>query len=462
MNCPPANDWDMLAMELLEDEPAERMLAHARACVTCREAFATARRNHTDRVRMYEAFDRDHDVLRDQLLAALPDEPPRSTGTVRLVRGWYRLGDVVMSMNRTATRRAAAVLVPAACIVVALIMMLSPGTQQSAFAAALAHIKQAQTIVCRVTMPEAIEMQGVKITGEGTLQISEQYGCRSEMYVNGMLVTRQYARTGEPLIAVQPMTQTWMELDISELAHLEMNEQSPSAFIEALRKLADDDATELGVELIDDRPTVGYRIPGEKLGFAPPRNPDDEASYMEIWVDEETRLPARMLVSVPLSTQAQPLKMAYDQFEWDVPLEASNFEPDIPDHYTKIDAKLARPTEAALLNALQRIRELSGGRYPTALDGVSTLTELHTMITPAGRAKFDEIGVQGITQLGLEIVGGCMYYMKLVKEGYEPEYFGDTVTAKDADAVLMRWHLDDGQIRVIYGDLRVETLPAED
>ncbi len=35
-------------------------------------------------------------------------------------------------------------------------------------------------------------------------------------------------------------------------------------------------------------------------------------------------------------------------------------------------------------------------------------------------------------------------------------YYGDSVTADDVDKVLLRWRLDDGQYRVIYGDLRIE------
>ena len=48
----------------------------------------------------------------------------------------------------------------------------------------------------------------------------------------------------------------------------------------------------------------------------------------------------------------------------------------------------------------------------------------------------------------------------LLREGREPEYFGATVGPGDSDTVLMRWNLDDGHCRVIYGDLRAETVPA--
>ncbi len=42
--------------------------------------------------------------------------------------------------------------------------------------------------------------------------------------------------------------------------------------------------------------------------------------------------------------------------------------------------------------------------------------------------------------------------------GRGAEYFGETVTADDADEVLIRWTLEDGSTRVIYGDLRVENI----
>ena len=461
MKCPDAKDWDLLAVEALQGEQAESMLAHARTCRTCRAQFEAARRDHIDRVRMYEAFDRGHDMLREQLMAALPDEAPRRFGADRLARGWARLGGYVMSLNTTTGRRAIAVLAPAACILIAVAIFLPPG-QKSAFAAAIEHLERARTIVCRVTMPEGLKLHGMQFSAQGQLHMSDEYGSHSEMSMNGAVMIRQYAPVTGPMLLIQPMTRTYMEVDASELGFAGMTEQSPDAFVRALFTLTDDAATELGTDTVEEREVIGYRIPGEKLGFPPPRDPEAEEAYAELWVDRETRLPARFLVSMPILAQDTTLKMAYDQFEWDVPLEADLFEPDIPEDYVKLEARLARPTEAALMNALQRIRGLTGGRYPTSFDSISVLAELHPMITKAGMKQLDELGQTGIIELGMEISGGAMYYMKLVRDGHEPEYFGDTVTADDADQVLLRWKLDDGQTRVIYGDLRVETLPAEE
>jgi len=52
------------------------------------------------------------------------------------------------------------------------------------------------------------------------------------------------------------------------------------------------------------------------------------------------------------------------------------------------------------------------------------------------------------------------FYKKLAREQRDPEYFGATVKPGDAEAILLRWKLDDGRYRVVYGDLRAETVDA--
>ncbi|MHC4843499.1 MAG: hypothetical protein ACYTEE_06830 [Planctomycetota bacterium] len=52
---------------------------------------------------------------------------------------------------------------------------------------------------------------------------------------------------------------------------------------------------------------------------------------------------------------------------------------------------------------------------------------------------------------------------RLVPEDKENvEYFGDIVEQGDSEAVLMYWKLDDGRYEVIFGDLQVGTLTADE
>jgi hypothetical protein len=48
-----------------------------------------------------------------------------------------------------------------------------------------------------------------------------------------------------------------------------------------------------------------------------------------------------------------------------------------------------------------------------------------------------------------------------LRQDKDTAYFGDTVTAKDSDAVLMRWEISDGRYRVIFGDLSTKDISAD-
>ena len=52
------------------------------------------------------------------------------------------------------------------------------------------------------------------------------------------------------------------------------------------------------------------------------------------------------------------------------------------------------------------------------------------------------------------------FYQRLANDGRDPEYLGSAVTPGDSAAVLLSWQLEDGQHRVIYGDLHAETVAS--
>ena len=67
--------------------------------------------------------------------------------------------------------------------------------------------------------------------------------------------------------------------------------------------------------------------------------------------------------------------------------------------------------------------------------------------------------VRAVEQL-MSIRSAIAFYVELDNDGRDVAYYGDRVTPRDFDRVLLRWRLDDGDYRVIYGDLRVETVSA--
>jgi hypothetical protein len=53
------------------------------------------------------------------------------------------------------------------------------------------------------------------------------------------------------------------------------------------------------------------------------------------------------------------------------------------------------------------------------------------------------------------------FYVRLAQDKKNPAYYGKTVTPEDAEKVLLRWKASDTEYRVIFGDLRAETVSPE-
>ncbi len=477
MKCPSAEQWDLLAMDVLGGDEARHMIAHARTCPACRGRFQTARREHTERVRMYEAFDRDHDELREQLMAVLPDELP-SAREGWLARARHRLGGVTMSLNRSTGRRAAAVLVPAACIVIAVAIFLAP--KQSAFAAALEHMRQASTIVAR--FQEFINHADDPML-EGQLSLSAEYGMRFEMGMGGLpmgigdggMNMTLFREPDGPLVMVQPSLNLVMRMHGVDQLSADPQQTSPDEFIRKFLEMAGEADRLLGQSVIDGQEVEGFEVSGEKLGLGFGGSSSHEGgtgaaalsdAAARLWVDVDSGLPVRMEVELGVAFLKMHVLVAYDQFEWDVPLGADLFVPEIPEGARTIDVTIPPMTEQTLLDGLELYAELAG-RYPTSLDPVSVTVGLSMAWAAGGRLEIDpedpaSVFTGELVQNSMTVTVACTFCQKLAAEGHEPEYFGDIVTPEDADEVLLHWRLDDGQMRVIYGDLRVETLPAAD
>jgi len=509
MTCPGANDWELLATGVLEGDRADSMLAHARVCQTCRSAFAAARRDHVLLMRMYEALDRDHDDLREQLMAALPDGLPGQFGPRQAVHGRRRLGDILMTLNTKTNRRAAAVLLPAACLVIAVAIFLVP-EQKSAFAAAIEHLKQAKTIVCHVSTTVNFEMQPQTVVhpsdGESSgrqeahrtsttwsqkLYMSNEDGTRRDTIEDGEVVSTTYTPQEGPVVVLNRLDHTYQTLpsDAEEMPqefrdaaakyptpefHFAALPNDPDRLIHGLRDLTDEADEELGRDRIDGHDVVGYTITGEKVGFGPPWTDQSKENRAELWVDVETGVPVRLVFHYAKQvgvTREIPRVMSYamtteyDQFQWDTALPTDWFTPEIPDDYAQLgeaaQQPMAAPDEAALLAALRQFGELAG-RYPAGLN-VSDVSYEVAVLASTARAKqlvAKRAGKAEPPSPDLKPMSGLVFFALLDMQGRQPEYFGKEVKPGQADQVLMRWRLEEGGTRVIYGDLHTETLAS--
>lgn len=510
MTCLSMEDLTRLSMDLFDEPEARRMRGHLAECDACRTRLGELRRDHIDHMRMYEAFDRDHDRLRDQLMAALPAESPQRPRAGRLGLGGRRLGDFVMTLNSTRNRRVAAVLVPAACILIAVGILLSP-RQESAFAAAIEHIRQATTIVCRVTTTLNVKMEAdpqaapsafdlsrfedapaTNVVRTEKLYMNADRGVRRDAYEDDEVVSMTYAPAKGPTVVVSPVDHayyTYEEPTMPEAlkdavdrhptpdVHFMSLSQNPDRLIRGVRNLRAGADRELGRETQDGREIVGFEIAAEKVGLGPPwadRNPDNRA---ELWLDAATSIPVRLVFRyakrVP-SPQALPVTTCYamtivfDRFEWDPPLAPDTFEPVVPDDFVLRDVGMPAdqppPDEAAMIKGLRVFSEIAG-HYPSTLSVVDLSYEVAALsgFIQAKRLAARHAGREppkGPTPESMAGLRGLTFFAFLELAGREPEYFGKTVQPGDADAVLVRWRQENGDTRVVYGDLRLETKAA--
>ena len=100
-------------------------------------------------------------------------------------------------------------------------------------------------------------------------------------------------------------------------------------------------------------------------------------------------------------------------------------------------------------------------RIPEDLDEAQRKEE-RRKITSAHAKEAAKASFRVSAEASRKAVGIAGFYQKLVNEQREPEYFGATVKPGDSAAILLKWKLDDGRSRVIYGDLRAETVDSAD
>ncbi len=452
MTCPTDNDWTLVSMDLLDEDRMEWMREHLQTCSSCRARFGEIRRDHVGLLRAYEAMDRDHDIQREQLLASLPTDSPQPDSKGWLSRGWRRLGD--LTVNHPRTRRAAGLLSAAAVIALAISIFLGPG-DRLAFANVVKRLREIDTITCRIASNTMIAGLDIPVTGK--MYMSSEYGTRCDFGAFGLPSTTLFKRVDGPAIIVTPITKSYVVMEGEEQDASFDHMRDPDAFLKKLRELSEDASELLGSDQIDGREVVGFEIPAKQLGLW-----GSEVSAL-LYVDAESALPVRLAVEMPGPEPGSHMKILYDQFEWDTPLDADLFEPTIPEDYVEINIQLPPKDEATLIEVLGMYAELTDGRYPDDLDAMqlvmNTVRLLSDQMAANGEKPTPGTAAYGTLSQKVVAVGAAVeFHQRLIQEGREPEYFGREVTADDADAVLMRWRLDDRHVRVIYGDLAVETV----
>jgi hypothetical protein len=314
-----------------------------------------------------------------------------------------------------------------------------------AWANVVKNVEQAKVVIFRLTtsttgMPDS----------EIMVYDSSEYGSRMDVCVDGKIATTIYSPQDKNVfIMVIPEAKRYTRTSFTEEQRRQMREREkdPREFVKLFLSV---DHVKLGRTTIDGIEVEGLEVDSPKVGGGM-----FESAIGRLWVDVKTELPVRMEIEGLSASGKIQTKMVMDTFRWDEELNASDLEPNIPaDYILQAETKMADVDEDKMIEGLRFFAGLTDGRYPSSMASMTADYE----IREAWQQKYNRPPTNEELEKFHSLNAACRFYSDLVQENRDVKYHGDKVTANDIDDELMRWRISDNEYRVIYGDLRAETI----
>ena len=269
---------------------------------------------------------------------------------------------------------------------------------------------------------------------------------------------------GSVLITVTPAQKKYRKVIISNEQMQKMEDEKGDP-VTLLKAMLEHKYTDLGRKEIDGIAAWGIEVSdpklGMKMGYFISGGMFDETT-VQLWVDEKHELPIRINATGSSKDGKASMEMIYNNFQWDIEIEPALLKPEIPDDYELMaQGKWDTGNEGEeIIDILRLFVEYVDGKYPASLN---TMT-VAKAIAPALIKKFPRGSPEPSKELlnrFMKVNRVGMMYTTLEKDGKDPAYYGDKVSAESPEAVLFRWKTDDDTFRVVFGDLSTEDVSAE-
>jgi hypothetical protein len=452
MNGPCPQMQDKIAdyvLGVLNELEIDALRKHLAECTECAKYMRALEDENRLLVQLAEQVQADMASRETKVIEALN----RSTSTTSIERPslWRFI------MKSRITKLAAAAVIIIAALVVLNIVGRSGGV---VWAQVLDNITRVPAFAYRMNI-DMKDMPGMPVGKTMKLEIqaivSQDYGMRMNSYTDGKLVAKTYVLLPEArVVSVHHEQKIYVRARLTDKLFEEVQKDNgdPRKMVEEFMKC---EYTELGRSIIDGIEVEGIestdpRIAAGMLGDIVGR----------LWVAVETGLPVRLEMEGYSKEGSKTLDMTLYGFEWDLQIDLSELEPNIPDDYELMADLELSAGEKSLVQGLGFFAELSDGRYPNDLSAMTIAQELQGAV----RAKFsrsrDEPPSQELMQKLVALQMATTFYATLVTEDKDPAYYGNKVTAEFPHAVLMRWKVEAGNYRMIFGDLTVAEVTADE
>ncbi len=403
---------------------------------------------------VYESFNQNHNHLRQKLMASLPDRSKQHKRTGRISHLLAFTGGTIMK-NRITKFAVAAVIIIAVMLGINYIGGSLDGASV-AWADVVKNIEQIQTFTCRLKIDaKGMEIFGMPQKTTSIIHNSSYFGRRVDTYIDKKEVTREFwLPEKNEIIVMVPEAKVYLrKILLSEDIFDPTITQNPYTF---LKEFMSFEHTKLGRKRINGIVAEGIEVDDPQLCLN-----QFESLTGRLWVDVKTNLPVLFEIDGSANVREIRQTAVFDRFEWDVPLEPELFEPDISDDYVLLaEIKIDNRSEAMAIEGLRNFARYTDGQYPSSM----VLTIAWKEILHAWQASINwerRPLIEKERQQNQSIHSTCLFYAKLDKQDKDTAYYGNNVTAGDADAVLMRWKVSNDEYRVIFGNLTAKNISAE-
>jgi hypothetical protein len=268
---------------------------------------------------------------------------------------------------------------------------------------------------------------------------------RTEWLLGEKTVSWQVLRKGKFGMVIDRQSRTYSRTKAAKELTSSLSE------LIAMNRVPPEKVNDLGKKRIGKIDTRGFSTSLRNL--APDTGTEGTLS---VWVDEDSRLPVLLVHEDQIHTARM------EGFKWNVPLKPELFDVQPPDDYE--DATRAPPNEKELAQIVGALKTYSAayGHYPQVdviLGDVTSAALRKKLGIPEGEFGQAVVEHKDFPQW-YEAVFGWSAMNVLHNQNSDFGYFGKSVGPKDAGKVLTHWKLEDESYRVIYGDLKTETVTA--
>jgi len=393
-----------------------------------------------------EEPDRGHqDLLEQKLLLNFNAAQSRHNSTWRIIMN-----------NKMAKLAAAAVIM----IGVFVGFEIFSGTSSVSWAQVRQQVAAVKAVMYKAKVNATENGQPLQLRIEAIL--ADEYGTRMDTYMGEQLLGRSFTLADKKTqIYVMPSQEKYIEVELTEEIRIENGDPKliVEAFLKGDYKKLDrreiNGVTVEGIQSHDVSLTDG--VPGG-AGLMEALGGPSVKVIASLWVDVATGWPVEINLDLTDENSGELATVVVGDFQWEARIDPTTFASVIPEGYELMYKVNAENLEEGnqLVEGLKYFAQINDGKYPAKLSIRDVIGELGNIF----KAKDGDPSF-GIDDAKISTLKyGAQYFGTLETEGKDPVYNGQTVTAADADKVLVRWKVDNDQYRVILGDLRIEDVSA--